>query len=208
MGQLPDFIEVQMNNYKNKGVVLYGIYDQKFDEILKCNHSNLTLTQIGTFSSRKNQLFSIKLIKSISKIIKNAKLIIVGTEKEKGYLEKMSISVKEMGLENSVLIRGTSTNRIELSKETSYIIYPSVMDSFGLVLVESQASGLHCFASNTIPTDANMGNVDFLNLDVDKWTTEIINYFNKYGNERKLPINKNKFSSEQFRKTVLKLYSH
>lgn len=139
---------LELNDYKNKGVVVYNIYDeQKFGQITECIHNNLELTQIGTFSSRKNQLFSLEVVNRIKKEIPNVHLNIVGKEMDEGYFEKMNLYIKSSNLQTNVSILGTSTDRIELNKHTSCVLYPSTMESFGLILIESQACGIHCFAN-------------------------------------------------------------
>lgn len=199
---------LELNDYKNRGVVVYNIYDeQKFGQITECVHDNLELTQIGTFSSRKNQLFSLEVVKRIKKEIPSVHLNIVGKEMDEGYLEKMNQYIKSNNLQKNVSILGTSTDRIELNKHTSYVLYPSTMESFGLILIESQASGIHCFANKEIPNDANMGNVDFLELNPELWSKSIIDYYNKHKNKRKNPSNVDRFSKVNFINTIKKLYS-
>lgn len=198
---------LELNNYKDKGVVLYNIYDEnKFGEITECTHNNLVLTQIATFSSRKNQLFSLEVTKLIKKSYPNVILNIVGFEIEVGYLQKLKTFIEDNDLQENVIFLGNKADRIELNRQTSYMLYPSTMESFGLVLIESQACGIHCFANKDIPNDADMGNTDFIKLDATLWANSIINHFNKNGNSRKKPANKDKFSSSQFIATLKSLY--
>ena len=186
----------------------YNIYDEtKFGQITECIHNNLELTQIGTFSRRKNQLFSLEVVNRIKKDIPNVHLNIVGKEMDEGYLEKMNLCIKNNNLQTNVSILGTSTDRIELNRHTSYVLYPSTMESFGLILIESQSSGIHCFANKDIPNDADMGNADFLELNPGLWSKSIIDYYKKHKNERKNPSNMDRFSKENFINTIKKLYS-
>lgn len=196
------------NNYKNKGRVLYNIYDEeKYSTLITYEGNGLSLTQIGTFSSRKNQLFSIKVLENILKTYPDAHLNIVGKSINDGYTEQMLEYIEHTTVKNNISILDTTTDRIDLNKKTSFILYPSVQDSFGLVLIESQASGIHCFSSNLVPNDADMGNVEFLELDSELWSNKIISYFRKNGNNRTDPINKEKFSLETFRNSLLNIYN-
>lgn len=198
---------LELNDYKNKGVVLYNIYDEnKFGHIRECKHNNLVLTQIGTFSSRKNQLFSLDLIKKIKTKYPSVILNIIGKEIEPGYLDRMNSFIKENDLDKNVVYYSGSSDRELIDQNTSYYIYPSTMESFGLILIEAQACGIHCFANATMPHDADMGNVDFIKLDVDLWSEKITSYFNAHQNARKQPINKEKFSVSQFVETLEKIY--
>lgn len=198
---------LENSGYKSKGLILYNIYDEeKYGKIEKCIHNSLCLTQIGTFSSRKNQLFSLRVLHEILNFYPDAKLNIVGKEIEDGYLKLIKLYIKNNNLNDNVNICDPSTDRIQLNRMTSFVIYPSLQDSFGLVLIESQASGIHCFASNTIPNDADLGNVDFIELDENKWSKLICDFYRRHGNARIAPINLEKFSKNTFKNTLLALY--
>lgn len=200
---------LENNKYRSKGIVLYNVYDEeKFGKLTKCISTSLSLTQIGTFSSRKNQLFSLSVLKILKNIYPDIILRIVGRENEIGYLDIISEYIKRENLFNNVKILNPSTDRIELNKVTSFIVYPSTRDSFGLVLIESQASGIHCFASETVPNDADMGNVEFLPLNASIWAEKIDKYFKENGNKRLHPINVEKFSKNNFIDTLKKLYEN
>ena len=193
--------------YKNKGTVLYNIYNEKlFAHLTDCIHSNLVLTQIATFSSRKNQLFALRVLKIIKGTYPNVILNIVGYEIEKGYQQQIIDFIDTNGLKDNVNFLGSKVDRIKINSNTSFILYPSTMESFGLVLIESQACGIHCFANEDMPHDADMGNTDFLRLDESLWAGEIIKYFKIHGNQRKQPINIQKFSSDQFIRTLKSVY--
>lgn len=198
---------MENNKYKSKGTILYNIYDEeKYGKITACNHDYLSLTQIGTFSSRKNQLFSIEVLKKLKEIYPDVLLRIVGKEIEDGYLKKITDNITINNLSENVKILNPSTDRIELNAETSFVLYPSVQDSFGLVLIESQACGIHCFSSNTVPNDADMGNCEFLPLNINEWANRIDSFFKKNRNKRFNPINREKFSKETFINNLKKLY--
>lgn len=192
---------------RQKSDVLYNIYDEeKFNKIENCAHNNLSLTQIGTFSSRKNQLFSLKVLTLLKNSFPNVKLNIVGKEIEAGYYNRILEFIEEKSLKNNVDIFNDKTDRISINRNTSYVIYPSIQDSFGLVLIESQASGIHCFASNTIPQDADMGNIEFLPLNENCWADTIKEYFLKNRNKRIIPTEKDKFSKTAFAKKLISIY--
>ena len=200
---------LKYNNYKDKGVTLFRTYDEKrFPGVIECSHNNLVLTQIGTFSSRKNQLFSLQLINEIKKTYPNVILNFVGKEVEEGYEKKMNDFINRHSLKENIQYLGTSPNREELSRKTSFIIHPSIMEGSGNVLVESQVCGIHCFASSSLPKGYDLGNVQFLDLDYLLWANKIIEYFNNNKNKRIQPINKERFSPTQFKATVLKMMSN
>lgn len=196
-----------LNNYKNKGIILYNTYDEeKYGHIITCNHNNLVLTHIATFSSRKNQLFSLDVVKRISEQIPTVILNLIGSERENFYLSKINDFITENKLQDNVRILDPKSDQMEVYKSTTCALLPSTMESFGLVLIESQACGIHCFANKNLPHDADMGNIDFIKLDSTLWAKKIIEYFNKNGNKRKKSINKERFSTQQFIDTLNNLY--
>lgn len=49
-------------------------------------------------------------------------------------------------------------------------ILPSHFEGLGLVLIEAQASGLPCFASDTVPKEADVtGLVEYIELCTEDW---------------------------------------
>lgn len=198
---------LNISNFKKKGAVVCNTYDEKkYNKLIECSHDKLVLTQIGTLSNRKNQLFSLSIMNLIKKKYPDAILKIVGNELEDAYSDKINQFILSNNLGKNVQMLEANTNKEQLYADTSFILLPSTMESFGLVLIESQACGVHCFANEDIPNDADMGNVDFIKLDSKLWAEKISNYFQFYGNKRKEPINKDKFSVEQFKKTLNELY--
>ena len=199
---------LKYHNYKNKGVVLYNPFNiESHSSLVPCVHNNLVLTQIGNFYARKNQLFSLEVMKIIVKSIPNAVLNFVGNTNNDGYLEQLESEVYNNGLTKNVKFLGNSPDRMQLNSNTSYYIYPSTRESFGLVLLEGQAIGIHCFTSNTIPHDADMGNVDFLDLNPNLWANKILEFFEKSGNKRVKPLNIERFSEPTFYNNILSIYS-
>lgn len=198
---------LRLNNYRNKGVVLYNTFDEKkFDGIQECKHQNLVLTHIATFSGRKNQLFSLEVVKLLTKKYPNIVLNIVGKELEVGYLQKINAFIESNNLQKNINIYSGNVDRVELNKKTSFMLYPSTMESFGLVLIETQSCGIHCFSNENIPHDADMGNVDFLPLDPKVWADSIDECFSKHKNKRKAPIGTERFGVSQFKDTLIKIY--
>lgn len=197
---------LKYNNYRNKGCTLYRTYNkERFPGIINCKHDNLVLVQIGTFSTRKNQLFSLEVVNLVKEKFPDVVLYFVGKEMEHGYLNQMNSYIRNNFLEKNVVYLGTNPNREELARITSYVLHPATMEGSGNVLVESQICGIHCFASNSLPDGYDLGNVNYLPLDSQLWGKTVIDFFNKHGNCRTTPINAEKFSLEYFKKTLLKM---
>ena len=201
-----DSMKHTASNHNVKKHVIYNTYDLISNDLIYNDSNNLHLIQIGTFSSRKNQYFSLMVLKELLLKYPLAKLYFIGKELERGYLDKMKIFINTNHLENNVVFLPPNTEKKRIFADSSYLIFPSLKESFGLVLLEAQSCGLHCFSSNTIPTDADMGNVTFMELIPKKWADSIGNYFMANKNKRKIPINIDRFSTTAFIKNLENIY--
>lgn len=197
---------LKYNNYKNKGIVFYpSIKTSKIGPIVKCQHNRLVLSQIASFSERKNQLFTLEVLRLIKESVSNVKLLFVGQRLGTEYEKKMDDFIICNNLCGNVEFLGPDLEKCKLNEIASYTLYPSTMESFGLVIIDSQTSGIHCFASNTLPDDTDLGNVDYLALDPKVWCNKILRFYQKYGNKRTKPTGIQKFSEENFKETLLKI---
>ena len=125
----------------------------------------LSLIQIGSICDNKNQLFSLKVLSNISKKLPNAKILLVGQlNKQSNYYSALLEETKRLNLIDQVEIKQPTTNLSELFQKSSYLIFPSKQESFGMVLIEAQACGLTCFSSFAAAPETNLGGVKFLKL--------------------------------------------
>ena len=176
----------------NKDVVI-NKYNIKVDSINFIN--------IGRFAEEKNQLFLIRVFSEFIKLRENSKLTIVGH----GSLEsKIRNEINMLGIEEYVDILPQDTNIPEILSVMDYFLLPSLYEGLGIVLIEAQAMGVQCFASNYVPEEADIGLCEFLPLEigVEGWTKSIDEYIseNKYGN-----IDNEKLNKYDIKNVVLEL---
>ena len=164
----------------------------------------LSITHIATFSDRKNQLFDIDLISILISHGINANLNLVGKETENGYLTKIKKRIADLKLENHVIFMPPNINQKQLYKSTHISILPSKEEAFGIVAIESQAYGVHCFASNAVPPETNAGNISYLVLDPKIWADQIKDFCKKGVFRKKVDLDS--FSETEFAKRIDKLY--
>lgn len=72
-------------------------------------------------------------------------------------------------------------NQVDVSKMyavSDYMIFPSIYEGFGIVLIEAQAMGIPCFVSEAIQSEADVGLLTYIRLDagVDIWAETILNH--------------------------------
>ena len=159
-------------------------YDKfKFDKIardnirkkLKVSEDEILIGHIGRFTTQKNHKFLIDIFKELIKINSKYKLLLIGTGIKEN---KIKIKVNKLNLDNKVIFMGFQNNVNEYIQAMDLFIMPSLYEGLGIVLIEAQASGLPCYASeNVIPIEAKLSsNFKFISLkkSSQKWA-KIIN---------------------------------
>ena len=69
-----------------------------------------------------------------------------------------------------------------------FLVFPSVFEGLGIVVIEAQAMGMHCFISSAVPTEADLGNCTPISLEhsASRWADIIHTHVTKNGTEKKL----------------------
>lgn len=166
--------------------VINNTYDNsRFNPKLykKSNEDRLHILQVGRFCNTKNQLFSLDVLYKIKKQVKNVHLSFVGFDMG-GYEKLIKDKVTCLNLEEYVTFYPSDVDIPRLLSESTAFIFPSLHEGFGIALIEAQAMGVKCFASNGVPSSANCGGVTYIGLDEgpEVWADKIIEFYIKYGN--------------------------
>ncbi len=128
---------------------------------------------VGRMVEIKNHIFLINIFYEYTKNNKNAYLLLVGDGPLRSDLEKQA---NLLGLEEKVIFAGVRSNVNDLYNVMDLLILPSFSEGLPLVLIEAQANGLKCIASDAVTRDANItGLVNYLPLSdgVSRWTNVI-----------------------------------
>lgn len=189
--------------------VINNIYDNSRFNPQLYKHSNdkrLHVLQVGRFCATKNQLFSIEVLHKIQKQIKNVKLSFVGFDIG-GYEKLIKDKIKILNLEEYVSFYPSDADIPRLLISSTAFIFPSLHEGFGIAIVEAQAMGVKCFASNGVPSSANCGGVTYISLDdgPEVWADKIIEFYTKYGN-CKNEYDVSNYSATNVMNTYRKLY--
>lgn len=121
----------------------------------------------------KNHRFLLEVFKAWRERDLSAKLVLVGDGKKRVGIEAYAT---ELGVRDSCLFVGTTNNVGEYLSAADLFLFPSKTEGLGISLVEAQASGLPCVASDRVPRKAGfMDNVLFEPIDVgvDSWVVAI-----------------------------------
>lgn len=144
-------------------------YDSNFKEPNK-----IVLCHVASFSSNKNQLFSVELLKQLKEAGCNAKLLLLGFEHEKGYLEQIKNRINQLNVDKDVLFFDANHSVKNVFDQSSCLLLPSLKEANPLVLLEAQACGMICYCSNNVSLETNKGNCIFTPLDdVKLWSNKI-----------------------------------
>lgn len=98
----------------------------------------------GRLSTEKNPDFLMDVFYEISKRKNGAVFLVVG---DGDCRDAMVKKAEKMQIAGSVHFLGRRTDLSEIYQAMDCLILPSLSEGLGIVLVEAQASGLHCFAS-------------------------------------------------------------
>lgn len=166
---------------------------------------NLSLCQVGRLCDIKNQIFSLNVVAEIKK--KGIDIIIrfVGKDYD-DYRARMIEFIRENDLESNVEFYPEDTDIPALYRKSTYVIFPSTTEGFGMVPVEAQAMGIKCFVSDKVPKETDCGGCVYLSLsDVQVWVDEIISEYNSK-NKKRIPYDCSGFSLKELRNQYRYLY--
>lgn len=190
----------------NDFITIHNTYNEKLFHFSKTNFNDdiIRLVQVGTYSSKKNQMFSIHLCDSLGKSGHTTQLSFVGFEDEPGYLKKLQDEINRLNLQQHVEFLPFDTDLPHLFSTKQILLLPSKKEAFPLVLLEAQASGLYCVASNSSPSECNAGGCVFLDLINDEWVNSIIKIAKSNPNHKK--FNMELFSNYTFINKINDVY--
>jgi glycosyltransferase involved in cell wall biosynthesis len=134
----------------------------------------LVIGSVGRLATQKNQAFLLDVFAEISKRRPQCSLLLVGEGELRDQLMHKS---EDLGIEKNVRFVGSVPDVWNYLQAMDVFVFPSLYEGLGMSLVEAQATGLPCYASDTVPCDADItGHVVFMSLDqpVGSWADKIL----------------------------------
>lgn len=141
---------------KNVQIIYNGIDIEKFKysedirNIIRSRYQMADAYVVGYFSrfvEKKNHLFLIDIFREITKIKKNAALLLIGDGKCKDtVLERL----EEYHLNNQAIVLPHQEQIQDFYNAADIFIFPTIWEAFGLIAVEAQANGLPILMSDRI----------------------------------------------------------
>lgn len=127
------------------------------------------IVTVGRIIPQKNPLFIAESFAQLCKMRTDVNFVWVGIgDKE----EECREILKREGVLERVHFLGSRTDVNEILPCCDLFYMPSVFEGLGIVIIEAQAAGLPCIASDTVPKEANCGAVHYipLNAEMQVWT--------------------------------------
>lgn len=136
------------------------------------NTNRMNFAVVARMADQKNPLFTLDVIKALCRYYPELCVTWVGDGELRKDIER---HLETLGIVDRVHLLGIQDHVEEILACCEYFLLPSKYEGLGIVLIEAQAAGLHCFTSDGIPEEADCGGVSFISLDktAEQWAEEI-----------------------------------
>ena len=147
---------------------------------------------VANFLPAKNHSFVLGVATQVLKSRPNIHFLLVGDGPLRHVIRERAAA---MGLSSRMHFVGTRTDVPRLMRGAMDLyLFPSINEGFGLTLLEAQAAGLGCLASDTVPREVSCipGYVEFLPLSAgpEYWANQAISRLDMPRSERvSIPTN-------------------
>ena len=109
--------------------------------------ATFTIGVIGHLTDAKNQLTAVKAVKKVLDDGHDVELVLAG-ERDASYWLRVASFIEANALENRVFYAGELESPFDLMSECDLLVAPSLQESFGLVVLESQFLGKPVIATD------------------------------------------------------------
>ncbi len=173
----------------------------------------INVLHVGRVYEVKNQLFIADIAEEFKKRNKKIRILCAGNGNRE-YMDKVQNVIESKELQEHMKMLGVRKDISELLRKSKAFILPSLYEGMPLVLIEAQASGLHCVSADTFSKEVDFGidSVEWLPLQVgaEKWADAIESAIEKGRKEKTEVVNaiqKKGFDSKIFTERLCKLYA-
>jgi glycosyltransferase involved in cell wall biosynthesis len=107
--------------------------------------NDLVITSIARFTLQKQPLKLIRAFSEVCRLVKNARLLMVGDGEEKGKAIRL---IKKLKLENKVILQPFRQDVPDLLAASDIFILPSLWEAFPIALLEAMSMGKAVIGTN------------------------------------------------------------
>lgn len=171
-------------------------------------HADIRLIQVGTYSRRKNQCFSVDVLKGLLDAGQDARLAFVGYPlDEPDYIRSVEDRIRQYGLTERVKFYPKDADVPLLLSQSDCMLIPSLREGLPNVALEAQAMGVPCFLSDAITKDTDCGLCVFLSLQDGPacWAEAITQYRRTHGREKK-PADMSSWDQREVAKEYIRIW--
>ena len=163
---------IVLNNAIDLDQYNYSEIDRKEIRNRLCIDDKFVIGHVGKINEQKNHSFIIDVFKEIVESNTESVLLLIGDGALRKQIEE---KVNSNNLRKKVIFCGMIPNAKEYYSAFDCILFPSLWEGLPLSLLEAQASGLTCVASDRITSEVDMGGVIRLSLSsgIQTWTENV-----------------------------------
>ena len=172
----------------------------------------INVIQVGRFTVVKNQLFTAEIAAELKRRGRMIRILCAGNDGN-AYEQQVRAAIEEKGIQEHMKLIGIRKDIDALMRKSKVFILPSKYEGMPLVLIEAQASGLHCVVADTFSreVDFGIGTVTWLpeSADAAAWADAIEESVSKPKPAKDTVVEavmKNGFDSRVFAKKLCELY--
>jgi len=167
---------------------------------------------VGRFDRAKNHRFLLEIASAVKMSRPDVHFLLIGDGPLRAEIENQA---RAMDLSSIMHFVGVRTDVPRLMRGgMDFFVFPSFNEGFGFSLLEAQAAGLQCLASDTVPTEVVRVSelVEFLPLSAGKnrWSVRVIENLSARQSGSVLAFNleaQNKFSIQRSLRHLIAVYS-
>ena len=197
---------------ENKITVIYNSFESKIKKSKQIKRNKIRLLFVGTNFKYKNILEVIKAVKILQE--KNIDVLFDIAGAERDYTNELRTYIQKNNLENNVIIHGKVSEEklAELYQNASILTFPSLVEGFGVPLLEAMDYRLPVISSNRTVMPEVVEDAGILIEPTAENFAESIEYLIKNPDIAKQLVNKGYkrlkfFSQEKFNAEMKKVYS-
>lgn len=135
-------------------------YNAEVRERLRCElhlEDRIVIGTVGKLNAMKNQMYLLEIFAELCKKQEERyHLLIVGGGSMEQELKQQAETLK---IADKTTFLGMRTNVNEWIQAFDYFVFPSIFEGLGMVLIEAQASGVPCLASDSLPKESHVSDL-------------------------------------------------
>ena len=169
---------------------------------LGISQSTIVLGHVGRFSEAKNHTFLIKIAYEAMKIKDDIKLLLVG---DGSLLPFIKEKIEQLGILHKTIFLSHRSDVPDLLKAMDVFVFPSLFEGFPVTLIETQAVGLPCLASDVITKEAFVSKNIYsmsLNDSPKKWAEKVLSIVGEFYYDQRIE----KFDIDNIIEELIRLY--